>query len=126
MQEKVDRARKESLKGRQVIRHVGLETAAFDCPVREYSPPKKPTEAPKEPWMLQVENGRAFSSAYGVRSHNRKRCLSKEEDREIDQLLYHYQQITLSPEKRAARSLSPENGAIQGEFQRSTKLLKNL
>ena len=49
MQEKVEKARKDSLKGTQVIRHVGLETSAFDCPVREYSPPKKPTEPPKEP-----------------------------------------------------------------------------
>ena len=77
--------------------------------------------------MLQVDHGRAFSSAYGVRSHNRKRCLSKEEEREIDQVLYHYQQITLSPEMRAARSLSPENHlAGGGEFLRSTKLLQNL
>lgn len=58
--------------------------------------------------MLEVEHGRAFSSAYGVRSHNRKRCLSKDEDREIDQVLYQYQQITQNPEKRATRSLSPE------------------
>jgi hypothetical protein len=123
MKEKVEKARLEALKSSQVIRHVGLETSAFDCPIRDYSPPKKPTEPPKEPWMLEVDHGRAFSSAYGVHSHNRKRCLSKEEDREIDQLLYHYQQITLSPEKRAVRSLSPENGANQGEFQRSTKLL---
>lgn len=58
--------------------------------------------------MLEVEHGRAFSSAYGVRSHNRKRCLSKDEDREIDQVLYQYQQITQNAEKRATRSLSPE------------------
>jgi hypothetical protein len=99
----------ESLKSSHVVRHVGLETSAFDCPVRDYNPPQKPTETPKESWMLQVDHGRAFSSAYGVQSHNRKRCLSKEEEREIDQVLYHYQQITLSPEKRAARSLSPKN-----------------
>ena len=58
---------------------MALETAPYECPIKEYEAPKKQKyEKQREPWMLEVENGRAFSSSYGVKSVNRKRCLSKE------------------------------------------------
>lgn len=55
--------------------------------------------------MLEVDNGRAFSSTYAVQSKNIKHCISREQEQNIDQILYQYRLVTQSPERRK----SPEN-----------------
>lgn len=73
--------------------------------------------------MLDVPE--KFSSTYNTRSVNRVRSLSRDEKQEIATILYHYRQITKSPERlQSAATVVNPHLTLRGNLNQARGILK--